>query len=251
MRVGGSVHLWGAAWTVEEQTATPNGIKVVASPSAFTSISSTVTLGGGSWFVPQEPALFFDVNTQRWGLLFVRSDGTFDDELFAKTSLDLVNWTADQDLGVQTLDAPSASCVPIGFCTATWLTTALDPKIATKSFTINPSTGQIVLGSSRTSAIFPIPRNAGITASRVAANPGTYQNWLMAITREASGIIDLSTPKYRIFARQDTADPPGIYGGDNFLVPGHPGDANLFSNHRANIVSDPWDVDWSYIISTL
>jgi hypothetical protein len=224
----------------------------------FQTVSSIKTLfdgglgGGPASFVPQEPALFYDTNTQRWGIFFVRSDNTFHDELFATTSPDLVNWTAAQDLGSQSLDAPSASCVPIGYCTATWLQSyALDPKIVTKSFTINPSTGAIVWGTSRSSAISPIPRNAAITASRVAANPGTYQNWLMAITREASGIPDLSTPKYRIYARQDTVDPPGIYGGDQFYLPGHPGDSFLFSNHRANIVSDPWGVDWTYIISTL
>jgi hypothetical protein len=257
--IADSVHLWGAAWTNEEQTAAPNGMTVAASSDMFQTVSSIKSLfdgglgGSPASFVPQEPALFYDSNTQRWGILFVRSDGTFDDELFATTSTDLVNWTPMQDLGFQTLDAPSASCVPFSYCTATFLKSyVLDPTIVTKSFTINPSTGAIVWGSSRSSAFSPVPRNAGITASRsgVAGQPST-QMWLMAITREAgTSIMDLSMPKYRIYARMDIPDPPGIYGGDNFLLPGHPGELNLYSNHRANIVSDPWAVDWSYIIST-
>lgn len=119
----------------------------------------------------------------------------------------------------------------------------------TKSFTIDPNTGAIVWGSSRSSAVSQVPRNAGITASRVAVNPGTMQNWLMAIARADSGGGELSAPLYRIYARMDTADPPGIYDGDNFYLPAHSGDPYLRSTHRANIVSDPWSVDWTYLIS--
>jgi hypothetical protein len=162
----------------------------------------------------------------------------------------LVTWTTAQDLGLQALDALDASCVPFGFCTMTYTrSNLLDPKEGTLSFTVNHSTGWITFGSSRSSAFVDVPRGTGITASRVAGNPST-QNWLMAVTRTGSNVGDLSVPSYHIYARMDSADPPGLYDGDNFYLPSHPGEPYLVSTHRARIVSDPWDVDWTYIIST-
>lgn len=141
-------------------------------------------------------------------ILFIRSDGTFDDEVFATTSFDLINWTGAQDLGFEALDAPDASCVPFGYCTMAWVPAyQLDPKAATKSFTINPSTGAVQWGSSRSSSFSDVPRGVGITASRVAGNP-TTQNWLAAIVLPGTHTGDLSVPSYEVFWSFDPGDPP-------------------------------------------
>jgi hypothetical protein len=245
----GGTGSWAAAWTVEEMfTFNPNGFRIARSPDAFQTVPGIVTLGAGSWALPHEPAIAYDINSGRWVVLFVISNATTHNRIFARTSFDRINWTPHQDLGYATIDAPDVSCGLATHCTLTFAAGGVvDPTAVSAQFNINSATGNITVTSSRQSTYAHVPRTPTVTSAR---NTIGNAYWFVGVPLPYPNYFGAeSVNYYGNHGIVNAINPPMLDPLQTVTPPHVAGNPTLEGYHRGDVVSDPFTIDSVYYIS--
>jgi hypothetical protein len=182
-----------AAWPLSPTTSACNGMRIARSTDAFASASFSTEIGVCS---ANSPALAFDYHSGYFVMIYTNQelDGSANpgstDRLLGRTSTDGLVWSAAQDLGIYSTDAPSLSCLGFMDCILGYTRGSTEiPFQLTREIGIVPATGAITLGAWAGSTNLLQRRPSVVTVDAAGSSlHHLAMSWTTTLTSLANGI---------------------------------------------------------------